>query len=128
MHGKILMMLRQQPRMLLATLAIAVALGIGITGRTSSETPPESILLTGTISRVELGKPRAELILDVQGTQWLVRIGEPWRNKRAGLPMEQLVPGQKVTVQGHISANVDRQVEAARVVIDGRNYILFSGY
>ncbi len=121
------MMLRRQPRTLL-TLAVAVALSIAITARTSSETPPESIHLTGTISHVELGKPRGELLLDVQGTQWLVLLGEPWRNKRAGLPMEQLVPGQKVTVQGRITASADSQMEAARVVIDGRNYVLFSGY
>jgi hypothetical protein len=66
------------------------------------------------------------LSLDVKDEAWLVEIGQPWRNERAGLTGELLAVGTKVTVHGHRSANRDEKLmKAERLVIAGKDYNLY---
>lgn len=82
--------------------------------------------ITGTIIDVRLGNPHGELTLAVNGATWLVEVGQPWRNERAGLTEELLQKGRIVTVHGHRSAKQgERLVKAERVVIDGKDYNLY---
>ncbi len=82
--------------------------------------------LTGRIAGVRLGNPHGELDLDVDGKIWVVEIGQPWRNERAGLTAELLQAGTEVTAHGHRSANPDQRVmKAERLVIAGRDYDLY---
>lgn len=82
--------------------------------------------ITGKISKVRLGNPHGEVTLDVRGEDWLVEVGQPWRNERAGLTPELLSVGRLVTVHGHRSAKEsERLVKAERVVIDGKSYNLY---
>jgi hypothetical protein len=86
----------------------------------------EEFELTGTIKAVALGNPHGELTLDVEGEDWVVEIGQPWRNERAGLTEELLAIGTAVTVHGHRSADPEaRLMKAERIVIDGKDYILY---
>lgn len=82
--------------------------------------------LTGTITGVELGNPHGELTLDVGGEEWVVEIGQPWRNERAGLTEELLADGTEVTAHGHRSTNQnERLMKAERLVIAGQDYDLY---
>lgn len=82
--------------------------------------------ITGTIVAAKLGNPHGELTVDVSGTTWLVEVGQPWRNDKAGLKDAQLAKGTKLTVTGHKHADAKKQVfKAERVTIDGKTYDLY---
>lgn len=86
----------------------------------------EQFELTGTIIEVRLGNPHGEVTLDVDGERWVVEVGQPWRNERAGLTAELLGVGQVITAHGHRSAREgERLMKAERVVIDGESYALY---
>ena len=82
--------------------------------------------ITGKISAVSLGNPHGEVTLTVDSETWVVEVGQPWRNKRAGLTEELLRVGRVITVHGHRSAREgERLVKAERLVIDGKDYNLY---
>jgi hypothetical protein len=82
--------------------------------------------LTGVIVAAKLGNPHGELTLDVNGTKWIVEVGQPWRNERAGLKDEMLVKGVKITAAGHRHADPKKKVfKAERVFIDGKKFDLY---
>lgn len=86
----------------------------------------EEFEITGRIKAVRLGNPHGELTLDVDGEDWIVEIGQPWRNERAGLTEEILSEGTEVTAHGHRSADAaDRLMKAERLVIAGQDYNLY---
>lgn len=86
----------------------------------------EEFELTGKVTGVKLGNPHGELNLDANGEAWLVEIGQPWRNERAGLTEDLLAIGKEVTVHGHRSANPDEKLmKAERLIIAGRDYDLY---
>ncbi|WP_445398452.1 DUF6152 family protein [Zobellella sp. An-6] len=86
----------------------------------------EQFEITGTIIEVRLGNPHGEVTLDVNGERWVVEVGQPWRNKQAGLAAELLGLGQVITAHGHRSAKAgERLMKAERVVIDGESYLLY---
>jgi hypothetical protein len=91
-------------------------------------TTAEEFELTGKITHVRLGNPHDEVTLDVEGERGVVEVGQPWRNERAGLSEELLNVGRVITAHGHRSSREgERVMKAERVVIDGRNYILYQG-
>lgn len=86
----------------------------------------EEFEITGTISDVRLGNPHGEVTIDVDGEDWVVEVGQPWRNDRVGLTREMLSPGREITVHGHRSADEgERLIKAERVVIDGKDHNLY---
>lgn len=86
----------------------------------------EEVEITGVITATRLGNPHGELTLDVDGTEWRVEVGQPWRNARVGLTDAMLAPGQRITVHGHRSAQAgEALLKAERVVIDGQDYNLY---
>ena len=86
----------------------------------------EEFEISGRIVAVRLGNPHGELKIQAQGEEWVVEIGQPWRNERAGLSDELLRMGRTITVHGHRSSKQgERLVKAERVIIDGRDYDLY---
>jgi hypothetical protein len=86
----------------------------------------EEFEITGKVIDVRLGNPHGEVSLAVENEIWVVEVGQPWRNERAGLTTEVLFVGQIMTVHGHRSAKEgERLVKAERVVIDGKDYNLY---
>ena len=84
--------------------------------------------LTGTVTKVKLGNPHGEVTLDVEGKTWVVEVGQPWRNERAGLTDALLSKGQVMTAHGHRSAKADELLmKAERLVIKGKDYNLIPG-
>lgn len=86
----------------------------------------EEFEITGRISEVRLGNPHGEVTIMVGNDAWVVEVGQPWRNERAGLNKDLLQIGRIMTVYGHRSARLDeRMVKAERVVIEGNSYNLY---
>jgi hypothetical protein len=82
--------------------------------------------LTGVIVATKLGNPHGELTLDVGGAKWIVEVGQPWRNERAGLKDAMLVKGVKLSVAGHRHIDPQKRVfKAERVFIDGKKFDLY---
>ena len=82
--------------------------------------------LSGVVVAAKLGNPHGELTVDVGGVQWVVEVGQPWRNERAGLTDDIFSIGRMITVHGHRSAKKgERLVKAERVVIDGKSHNLY---
>ena len=82
--------------------------------------------LTGTIVAAKLGNPHGELTMAVDGANWIVEVGQPWRNERAGLKDAMLVKGVKLTVSGHKHSDPKKKVfKAERLVIDGKTFDLY---
>jgi hypothetical protein len=86
----------------------------------------EEFQLSGEITAVRLGNPHGEVTVDVKGERWIVEVGQPWRNEKAGLTQKLLSKGQVITAHGHRSAKKgQRLMKAERVVINGRSYNLY---
>lgn len=86
----------------------------------------EEFEITGTVTGVRLGNPHGEVTLDVSGENWIIEVGQPWRNERVGLTADLLSEGRTLTVHGHRSAREgERLVKAERLVIDGKSYNLY---
>ena len=82
--------------------------------------------ITGVVVGARLGNPHGELTLDVNGAKWIVEVGQPWRNERAGLKDAMLAKGVKLTATGHRHADPKQRVfKAERIVIDGKKYDLY---
>ncbi len=86
----------------------------------------EEFEISGKIVEVRLGNPHGEVTIDAKGEQWMVEVGQPWRNQKAGLTDDMFSIGRTITVHGHRSAKRDeRLVKAERVTIDGKSYNLY---
>lgn len=84
--------------------------------------------LTGLITSVRLGNPHGELMVDAEGEAWLVEVGQPWRNERAGLTDDLLTEGTEITVVGNRSVDpAEKRVKATSVLIADREYVLYPG-
>jgi len=87
-----------------------------------------NIEVTGVIKSVSLGNPHGIVRLDVEGEEWTVEVGQPWRNDRAGLKDGDLAPGVELKAIGEPSADEsERRVKAERLYIDGTEYPLYPG-
>lgn len=117
-------------RMILSALALG-ALAIGLVQPTLAHhgwgwATDQEFELTGVITGKKLGNPHGELNLNVEGEEWVVEIGQPWRNDRAGLAEEVLAEGTEVTAHGHRSTNPDeRLMKAERLIISGEEFNLY---
>ena len=86
----------------------------------------EEFEITGRIVSVKLGNPHGEVTIEVENEKWVVEVGQPWRNERAGLTADLLKVGRTITIHGHRSARKGvRLVKAERVMIDGVDYDLY---
>jgi Family of unknown function (DUF6152) len=82
--------------------------------------------LTGVITAARLGNPHGILEVDVEDVTWIVEVGQPWRNERAGLTDDMLVEGVEITASGGRSADhSENRMKAERVTIDGTLYELY---
>lgn len=89
-------------------------------------TDPENVELTGVIISVQLGNPHGRLTVQANDEEWLVEVGQPWRNANAGLTDELLSEGTEITVIGQRSADhSEKRLKAERVLIDGEAYVLY---
>jgi hypothetical protein len=86
----------------------------------------EEFTLAGVLRGARLGNPHGELDVEAPDGMWIAEIGQPWRNARAGLTDDLLVPGLALTLEGHRSRNPEERVmKAERVIIAGRRYDLY---
>ena len=82
--------------------------------------------LTGVIKAAQRGNPHGLLTVDADGEEWIVEVGQPWRNERAGLQDAMLAPGVELIASGQRAADhAEKRMKAERVIIDGTTYDLY---
>jgi hypothetical protein len=82
--------------------------------------------ISGRVVEARLGNPHGVLTLDAAGETWLIEVGQPWRNQRAGLSDDMLAPGAEIVARGHRSADpAQRVVKAERIVVGGATFDLY---
>ena len=114
----------------LFTVVLALGLTVPAVGARAhhgwSWTTGGNIDLTGIIKTVRLGNPHGTLRVDVEGEEWTVEVGQPWRNERAGLEDGDLAEGVEVRVIGEPAADVsERRVKVERLYLGNREYVLY---
>ena len=77
-------------------LGLAANGGMALAHHGWSWTTGGNIDLTGVIKTAKLGNPHGVLTVDVEGELWTLEVGQPWRNKRAGLKDGDLAPGAEI--------------------------------
>jgi len=83
-------------------------------------------VIRGYIVSAKLGNPHGLVTLDVNGEEWTIEVGQPWRNDRASLTNDMFAKGADMTARGHRSKDAkDRRVKAERLVFDGKTYDLY---
>jgi hypothetical protein len=86
----------------------------------------EMFELTGVIKSAKLGNPHGMLKVTAKDGEWTVEVGQPWRNKRAGLEDSMLVKGVQLTIIGNRAKDKKLKVlKAVRIVINGKNHDLY---
>ncbi|MGI9386352.1 MAG: DUF6152 family protein [Methyloligellaceae bacterium] len=89
-------------------------------------TTGKNIELIGIIKEARLGNPHGILKVDAEGDVWTVEVGQPWRNKRAGLKPGDLSKGVEVRIIGEPSADISkRRMKAERLFIGKQKYELY---
>lgn len=85
-----------------------------------------NIELTGVIKTVKLGNPHGVLTVDVEGEEWTVEVGQPWRNERAGLKDGDLANGVEIRAIGQPAANAsEKLLKVEKLYIGGQEYNLY---
>lgn len=83
-------------------------------------------VIRGYVISAKLGNPHGLVTLDVNGEEWTIEVGQPWRNDRAGLTAAMFAKGADMTVRGHRSKDAkDRRVKAERIIFAGKTYDLY---
>ncbi len=83
-------------------------------------------VIRGYIVSAKLGNPHGLVTLDVNGEEWTIEVGQPWRNERAGLTDAMFAQGADMTVRGHRSKDAtDRRVKAERIIFGDKTYDLY---
>lgn len=82
--------------------------------------------LTGVITAIRLGNPHGILEVDVEGETWMVEIGQPWRNERAGVKEGDLAKGVEIRAVGEPSSDQsEKRLKAERFYIGDREFVLY---
>ena len=82
--------------------------------------------LTARVEKAVLGNPHGVLTMDAEGSKWLVEVGQPWRNERAGLSNEMMARGVTLTIVGNRSSDPkEKRMKAERIVIEGKKFDLY---
>ncbi len=85
-----------------------------------------NIELTGLITEARLGNPHGILTVDVDGEQWTLEVGQPWRNDRAGIKDGDLAPGVELKASGEPSADPgQRLLKVERLWLNGVKHELY---
>ena len=113
-------------RMLMLTAGLAFGAGLAEAHHGWDWTTGKSMELTGVIKTSKLGNPHGLLTVDVKGQVWTVEVGQPWRNKNAGLKDSDFAVGNEIRLLGEPAANTSKSViKALRVYIKDREHNLY---
>jgi hypothetical protein len=110
---------------------LALVLGLALHGGALAHhgwawTTGKNVDLAGVIKKVSLGNPHGILHVEIEGEDWTVEVGQPWRNERAGLKDGDLAEGVKIRMIGEPSADpAEKRLKVERLFLGDKEYILY---
>lgn len=82
--------------------------------------------LTGVVESANLGGPHGSMRVRAQNGVWDVILAPPTRNRRAGLTVDAVRPGTRVTARGHRHRNPQQlEMKTERLVVGNRTFNLY---
>jgi hypothetical protein len=107
--------------LILAVLAVGLGGGAAFAHHGWSSYDAATVLtIEAPILTAKYQNPHSEISLkDQDGKDWQVILAPPSRMERRGIAKEALTVGKTVTVVGYPSRNVDGEMRAERMTIDG---------
>ena len=78
------------------------------------------LTLTGTVQEVAIENPHGTLRLATPEKTWTIVLSPPSRMERRGLPAEAIQVGGEVTVEGYAHQEVEDELRAERITVDGQ--------
>lgn len=113
-------------RILLAAALLITASTASLAHHGWSWTTGGNVDLTGIIKDAKLGNPHGVLTVAVEDETWMVEVGQPWRNERAGLKEGDLAPGVEIRVVGEPSADPSKKLmKAEKIYLGEREFLLY---
>jgi hypothetical protein len=110
----------------LTGIGLAAQAGLALAHHGWSWTSGGNIDLTGVVRTVQLGNPHGVLTVDVEGQIWTLEVGQPWRNRRAGLKDGDLAPGVEIRAIGEPADDrTQKLIKAEKLYIGKREYVLY---
>jgi hypothetical protein len=73
-----------------------------------------------TVLDVKYENPHVEIVVEHQGKRWTATLAPIFRMRNRGLPVEALVKGKPITVEGYPSRVHENELRAERVTVDGK--------
>lgn len=88
-------------------------------------TTGKNVEMSGVITATRLGNPHGILDVEVEGVKWTFEVGQPWRNKKAGLKPGDLAKGVKIRVIGEPAADKSKRLKVERLFLGDQQYTLY---
>lgn len=113
-------------RCLTGLLLMGACMGVAFAHHGWRWTDDGQFELTARVEKAALGNPHGVLTMDADGSKWMVEVGQPWRNERAGLTDAMMAKGAELVIVGKRSADPKEQrLKAERIIIEGKNHDLY---
>ena len=114
-------------RLSIAGLAVALALSAGAAyahhGWTSYSDAEGQV--SGVLEAADLGAPHGQLRVRTADGVWNVMLAPPAGIQRAGLTLEGLPKGVKITAHGHKRRDGTKEIKTERLVVNAKTYDLY---
>ena len=81
--------------------------------------------VTGTLESADLGAPHGQLKVRASDGVWNVMLAPPPAIQRAGLAMDALPKGAKITARGHKRLDGVKEIKTERLVVGDKTYDLY---
>ena len=81
--------------------------------------------VSGVVESAELGQPHGLLKVRASDGVWDVMLAPPAAIQRAGLTLQAIPKGTKVTAKGHKRIDGTREIKTERLVVGAKSYDLY---
>lgn len=116
----------RMPILLVSSIAVLIAAMAPAMAHHGWEwTTGKNVEMSGVITATHLGNPHGILDVEVEGVKWTFEVGQPWRNKKAGLKPGDLAKGVKIRVIGEPAADKSKRLKVERLFLGDRQYTLY---
>lgn len=83
--------------------------------------------VSGAVESADLGAPHGAIKVRTASGVWNVMLAPPAAIRRAGLTVEALPKGARVTARGHKRSDGTAEIKTERLVVGGKTFDLYPG-
>jgi hypothetical protein len=83
--------------------------------------------VSGVVEAADLGAPHGSIKVRTSSGVWTVMLAPPAAIQRAGLTLDALPKGARVTARGHKRVDGTAEIKTERLVVGGKTFDLYPG-